>query len=135
MILLLADNSLSSQIKEMIGDNISCLKETFILTENHITKDARVCICWENDIKSLELLKNLKIPVVTCGMNGKNTVTISSITDESCSITLQRSLTDIDKNVIEPAEFPLKLKNKYHTFSIMAAVVLNLLEGKTPCEI
>lgn len=91
-----------------------------------------VGICEEANRTALELFMQSGIPVISCGMNSKNTVTLSSLNSSSLLTSLQRTLTDCGGKTVEPGEFKIKLTKKYHSFSVMAAAAVLLLNGITP---
>lgn len=92
-------------------------------------------ICEDCNKKALKILFDNNIPVISCGMGAKNTVTLSSINNDSLLATIQRSVTDMKGNEIEPEELKIKLKNKYQPFSIMASIAVLLISGITPYEL
>lgn len=87
-------------------------------------------ICEETDISALRILKARKIPLVTCGMNAKSTVTASSITPTRALVTLQRCLTE--HGAVTPAELSIELSGARTPFAITAAAAVLLLNGITP---
>lgn len=89
-------------------------------------------ICSDTDFKALSLLAESRIPVITCGMNAKSTFTVSSCTDGYMLTALQRILTDLNGNEIEPAEFKIKIGKAYTPFAVMASALILLLNGITP---
>ena len=89
-------------------------------------------ICEDTNINALNLFLENHTPVISCGMSGKNTITLSSLESNIPLITLQRRITDLKGKVIEPAEFKIALKDYYSPFSIMASVTILLLEGRIP---
>lgn len=91
-------------------------------------------ICEDTNTKALELFHKSRIPVISCGMSGKNTITLSSLGDDTLLATLQRSFTDNLGFEIEPAEFKIKLNKSYSSFSVMASVAVLLLNGIVPKE-
>ncbi len=99
---------------------------------NQIFPDGIIGICEEKNIPALKAFKKSGIPVISCGMNSKNTVTLSSINNNTLLATLQRSLTDRAGNNIDPTEFKIHLKKKRTPFAVMASVAVLLLNGKTP---
>lgn len=56
-------------------------------------------------------IKNLKLNVITYGMNSKATLTLSSVSDEGTLITLQRSIKNSRNELIEPQEIKISIKN------------------------
>lgn len=93
-----------------------------------------VGICEENDRTALEILAKSSTPVITCGMNQKNTVTVSSLNGDIWLTALQRSLFDFNGNDVLPSEFKIHLKKRYKPFSVLAAATVLLLYGIKPCE-
>jgi hypothetical protein len=72
--------------------------------------------------------------VITCGINNRNTITFSSISDSVLLATIQRSFIDISGNVISPCELKICLSEKYSPFAVMVAVAVLLLKGIVPQE-
>ncbi len=91
-------------------------------------------ICEENNLTALENLKKNKIAAVCCGIGSKNSITLSSIGSDSLFTCLQRSLQNCNGEIIEQAEFKIKLTKSYLPFSVMASTAILLLKGITPCE-
>ena len=91
-------------------------------------------ICEDTNLNALELFKKSNTPVISCGLNGKNTVTLSSFKDNTMLVTLQRSITNIHKTEIEPCEFKIKLNKSYSPFAVLASSAVLLLKGITPKE-
>lgn len=91
-------------------------------------------VCEDNNVTALSILKNKKISTICCGMNNKNSITLSSLNDEYLFACLQRNLQNINGNIVEQGEFKIKLTKKYLPFSIMAATAILLLKGITPVE-
>lgn len=89
-------------------------------------------ICEDTNINALNLFYKNHIPVISCGMGNKNTITLSSLENNIMFVTLQRKITDIKGRIIEPAEFKITLKKNYSPFSVMASVAIILLEGLAP---
>ncbi len=92
-------------------------------------------ICEENNRHALDIFSKNKTSVITCGMNAKNTVTVSSFNTENLLISLQRAISIPYGTLIEPAEFKIKLKKQYKPFSIMASTTILLLLGIYPTEL
>ena len=93
-----------------------------------------VGICEDNNHSAFKLFEKSRIPVISCGMNSKSTLTISSLEDSTMFLSLQRIITDINGNEIEPFEFKIKLKKIYNPFSVMASSAVLLTNGIIPFE-
>lgn len=94
--------------------------------------EGMVGICEDTNKTALSLFKESNIPVISCGMNSKNTVTLSSLNSSSLLAALQRTVTDCKGNDIFPGEFKIKLSADYTPFAVMAATAVLLLNGITP---
>lgn len=66
--------------------------------------------------------------LLDCGLSSKASLTFSSIGREAGVISLQRSITDIYGNSIDPMELPLSIQPKPH-YPLLAAVGVLLLSG------
>ena len=93
-----------------------------------------VGICEDSDRAALKILMESGIPVITCGMNPKNTVTLSSLAAASALVSLQRTVTDIFGSEAEPGEFRIKLNRGYSPFAVTASAAVLLLSGILPDE-
>lgn len=102
--------------------------------ENQTFPIGIIGICEDTNIKALKIFKKSKIAVISCGVNSKNTVTLSSINIDGLLATLQRTVTDTLGNTIYPSEFKIKLTKEYSPFSVMASVAVLLLNGIVPYE-
>lgn len=89
-------------------------------------------ICEENNKNALKIFKSNNISAITYGSNNKNTVSLSSIGESSVHVTIQRTLTDIYGNLIEPGEYKLSLSKRYSPFSVMATLCILLISGIKP---
>jgi len=61
--------------------------------------------------ENLEAIKNLKLNVISYGMNSKATLTLSSVSDEGTLISLQRGIKNAKKELVEPQEIKISGKN------------------------
>lgn len=91
-------------------------------------------ICEDINTKALNIFEKSGIPVISCGMNGKNTVTLSSLNNSCVLVTLQRNIKDCFGKIVYSGEFIIKLTKKYSPFSVMASTAVLLLEGIIPNE-
>ena len=89
-------------------------------------------LCENTNRNAIDILSQSNIPVISCGMDGRNTVTASSISENSVMLTLQRRIKDRLGNDIEPGEYLIKLFHSYSTFSVLAGAIILLYEGITP---
>ncbi len=99
---------------------------------SQVFPDGIIGVCEDSNLKALELFRQSHIPVISCGMNAKNTVTLSSCGSDSLLVSLQRTLTDCSGCEIDPAEFKIKLTKNYSSFAVMASAAVLLLNGVAP---
>lgn len=100
--------------------------------QNQILPSGIIGICEDINTKALALFFKNHTPVISCGMNGKNTVTLSSLDNNLPLVSLQRRICDLNGRIIDPAEFKIALKNSYSPFSITASLAILILEGRIP---
>ncbi len=91
-------------------------------------------ICESTNKSALCIFEKSKTPIISCGNNPKNTITFSSINNDSILLSLQRTITGINSDKTEPCEISIKLSQKYHPFSVMASAAVLLLFGIEPTE-
>lgn len=68
------------------------------------------------------------IQLITCGISSKNTVSITSRTDERLTLSLNRSIR-AEHGLCEPLEYPVEVRPDMSEFDLMAAFVARLLVG------
>ena len=94
--------------------------------------DNTVGICEDGNTLALSVFKKNKIPVIVCGMNSKNTITLSSLNSDTLFAALQRTVTDNNGKLIEPEEYKIQLSKSYEPFSVMASISVLLLNSVKP---
>lgn len=75
-----------------------------------ILNSSRIIVNADYD-ENLEPIKNLKLNVITYGMNSKATLTLSSVNDNEVLLSLQRAIKSYKKELIEPQEIKISGKN------------------------
>ncbi len=83
-------------------------------------------VCESCDKQALRYFKNKKVPVVTCGMGTKDTLTLSSFNQGTAMITVQRELPFEYEKSEKPEEFTLHFKGNPTPFSVMAIFIVLL---------
>lgn len=102
---------------------------------NNLLKLCKYCIINSDDERSIRIIKNIEKGIaITYGFNSKSTLTISSHTinqGTEANLCLQRNITPIDGNVIEPFEFLIQLDSTDNKiiYPLLAAATLNLAIG------
>ena len=89
-------------------------------------------ICEDSNTVALSVFKKNGNPVISCGMNSKNTITLSSLNSNTLFVALQRTVTNSKGYSVEPEEFKITLKKQYQPFSVMASVAVLLLNSIKP---
>lgn len=67
--------------------------------------------------------------VITCGLSLRDSVTFSSITENNCVISIQRSITRFDGKKTEPREIPCKISDSDDKYAVLCANLLLVLLG------
>ncbi len=74
-----------------------------------------------------EVINDLNLTVITYGFNNKSTFTVSSITENSIIICLQRIIFNKNELKIEPQEYELKVHENTEKYAVIAAGIVNVL--------
>lgn len=77
----------------------------------------------------LKLASKTGFPAITCGLSPKDTITLSSIDEDSAVVDLQRSVTCFDGTVVEPQEIPVALYSSIDSFALMCVAAIFILSG------
>ena len=75
-----------------------------------ILNSTRIIVNADYD-ENLEAIKNLKLNVISYGMNSKATLTLSSASDEGILLSLQRGVKNNKKELVEPQEIKILGRN------------------------
>lgn len=95
-----------------------------------ILLNAKVLIINSDYEKNLECVKNLKLRVITYGLNSKATFTVSSVEDDVAMISLQRCIKNIKGDIIEPQEMKIDFENTHKNLyiSMILAIFTSFFE-------
>lgn len=77
----------------------------------------------------IQTAKNSGGEVITCGLSLRDSVTFSSLTDENCVISIQRSIRRFDGGKIEPCEIPCKMCTSDDKYAVLCSNLLLILLG------
>lgn len=91
-----------------------------------------ISIVEEGNERALKMLKGSCAPTLICGMSSKDTLTLSSVSDNSAVVSLQREICDLNGNIIEPCEIQISHDEPFSKFELLAACAVLLLAGKIP---
>ncbi len=109
-------------------DNVRNVKFNIIVLNKYIGKDEILkkiirksdLILLNEDIESnYNIVKDIKLKIITYGFNLKSTINTSSISNDEVLICLQRGIIDAKGNKIEPQEIRLKLDNNIDIYDSM----------------
>lgn len=79
---------------------------------------------------NLEVINDLNLTVITYGFNNKSTFTVSSITENSIIICLQRIIFGKNGIEIEPQEYRFKIDKNIEKYAIIASEIILILYSK-----
>ena len=125
------DNILLLQLSDISGINIKnaivIIKEKeILLTPLQLDESIYLLLNSDNEAQ-LKSVEGQKIPVITCGLSPKDTITFSSKDSDKSVVSLQRSLPS-GSNIIEPMEIIVESKNDSE-YTMLATVATGLILG------
>ena len=124
-------------IRENSIDNIKNIKfETIIVNREFEDKDSlnkliakSEYVMVNEDIGTIiDLLKDIKSNIITYGFNSKSTITMSSVTDDSIQVSVQRNIIS-KKSEVEQQEISLNKEAKSDVYDIMLLISLLLIHN------
>lgn len=86
-------------------------------------------ICSDN-ADGLAFAARHHLKTLTYGLSSRDTLTLSSVTPESAVVSLQRSIITLGGAVLEPAEFPVHLRNPDDRNGLLLCAAVLLLCGE-----
>lgn len=125
-------------IKEKSIDNIKNIKfETIIINrefneEQSLSKliaKSKYLIINEDIDMAISLLNDVSSNIITYGFNSKSTITMSSLTEDSIQICVQRNILS-KQNEIEQQEISLSKKAESEAYDIMLLISMLLVYNK-----
>ncbi|MBO5004747.1 MAG: hypothetical protein J6D03_05810 [Clostridia bacterium] len=125
-------------IKEKSIENIKNIKfDTIIINRefneedylNKLIAKTKYLIINEDIDIAISLLKDVNSNIITYGFNSKSTITMSSVTEDSIQICVQRNILS-KQNEIEQQEISLAKDGKSEIYDIMLLISMLLLYDK-----
>lgn len=121
-------------------DNLSTIKENYdILIFKNSFKYQKcklnkqsLYITDSQNKNAISVLKENSLAAVTCGMNFKDTVSISSLNSEQATVSLQRNIVTCDGNIIEPRDVKITLKKKTSIYPLLTSTIVLLVSSSEP---
>ena len=92
-----------------------------------ILSSAKLVILNADIDMNLDVINDLSLTVITYGFNNKSTFTVSSITENSLIICLQRIILNRNGEKIEPQEYSLKVDENVEKYAIIATQMIRIL--------
>lgn len=93
-----------------------------------------VGVCEKDNKTALAVLQKNKNPVISCGMDPRNALTLSGVLDDAVCVGLQCTVSDRNGNELSPAEYPVLLTKSFSPFSVLASAAALLREGILPAR-
>jgi len=120
----------------IIDSSLNEFEEETLLIENLCLYARYIAINTDINIEVPEFVKKSKARIITYGLNQKATVTISSITESSILIYLQKNLRNIKGKNIEIGEKRIKVseENKLKTYEVLIIYIIFLIESTSIME-
>ncbi len=125
-------------IKEKSIDNIKNIKfETIIINRefndeyslNKLIAKSKYLIINEDIDMAISLLNDVNSNIITYGFNSKSTITMSSVTEDSIQICVQRNILS-KQNEIEQQEISLTKEAESEIYDIMLLISMLLIYNK-----
>lgn len=125
-------------IKEKSIDNIKNIKfETIIINRefkceyslNKLIAKSKYIIVNEDIDMAISLLNDVSSNIITYGFNSKSTITMSSLTEDSIQICVQRNILS-KQNEIEQQEISLNKEAESEVYDIMLLISMLLIYNK-----
>ena len=91
-------------------------------------------ICEDSNTSAIDIFRLNNVPVLTCGISNKNTVTFSSIGKKEFVITLQREIIGLNGKRIFPCDVKLEFSKEYSPEAVLLSVSVICLLGVEPCN-
>jgi len=92
--------------------------------------DTVISVTENSNYKAIKAIKGNNNLCISCGMSSNDSVTLSSISDTDATISIQRSITDINGKIIEPCDITVKLKHFCDGFALLSTLCALILSGK-----
>lgn len=92
------------------------------------------CLIDSQNSKQLEVVSRLGLSAITCGMFEKDTLTFSSMGEDSSVVSIQRQIIFNDK-VFDPMEIPVRHQKGTDPFALLTSAFVALLYNEDYTEI
>lgn len=106
---------------------IFVFKNAVEIKENIKIPDNFTAILPAYNSNAAAILQKINVFAITCGTSPRDTVSMSSFENLKSVVSLQRSIKNINGNIVEPHEFIVNLKRKTGLYPLLAASTVLLL--------
>ena len=93
-------------------------------------KSPAISVVESHNEPALQTLSQMNSAALSCGMSGRDTLMISSISENSACISLQRKITTFEGEVIEPMDITVKFSGKTEDYVLLCICAVLLLSGE-----
>lgn len=129
------NNQTIYNVKNVNFDVILIINGNTILTSNNeilkkIINNSKYLVINADIENDLKILEEIKTNVISYGFNLKNTITASSINDESILVGIQRNIKTIKGNLIEQQDKKVDIHGKYNTNYMLGIIAILIIFEK-----
>lgn len=111
------------------GDAVLLLRDAWDIPAGLCVQDRCIAVVDSGNDRLMRLVSGTGLPAITCGLSPRDTLTLSSIAEDSAVINLQRSVTCFGGAQVEPQEIPVQLTKSIGNFALMALACVCILRG------
>lgn len=104
-------------------------KNSFASEKPVVIPDGFLCAFEPQNQRAAALLREAGAAAVTCGMCAKDTLSISSLDYGEAALSLQRSISTVDGEVVEPREIAVRLRTPASPRQMLAVCMVLLMSG------
>ncbi len=114
------------------GGGILFFKNSFDSETPIVIPDGFLCAFEPQNQRAAALLRAAGTAAVTCGMCAKDTLSISSLDYGAAALSLQRSISTVSGEVMEPRDITVELHTQVSPRQMLAVCMVLLMAGMDP---
>lgn len=88
-----------------------------------------LCILESKNVRAAALLKGSGTAVVTCGTSSRETLSIAGLEESNAALSLQRTLSTLDGQMLEPHDFTVKFSEPRSPHQLLMVCAALLISG------
>jgi len=111
------------------AETVVLFRRTRSISQGLLPPENCVAVVDSCDDELLRFVSGTRVPAITCGLSARDTMTLSSMGEDSAVLNLQRSVTCFDGAVADPQEIPVKLTRSINSYTLMALACTFILCG------